>query len=88
MGVEGFEDDEEGDDEEGDNEDARPRPGLSKPKRARNSSGGRWMAVGLETMGMESALGMRPVVASSEGSRTSGVGPVARGVRRGGSWKD
>lgn len=59
----------EEDDEEGDEEE----PGLSNPKRALNSSGGRKTASGLEIMGIEYAVGIRPVVDSSEGSRTSVV---------------
>lgn len=63
---------EEEEEEEGEEGEERPLPpGLPNPNLARKSLAGRWMPVGLELRGIENAPGMRPVVASSVGSRTS-----------------
>lgn len=58
------------------------RPGLLNPNFARKSRGERWIAFGLELRGIEKVVGIRPVVRSSVGSRTSGglVGTQAGGL--------
>lgn len=65
---------EESHEEEGKMGEEDPRPGFLKPNLARKSCGERWIASGLEMSGIERAVGMRPVVWSSVGSRTSGFG--------------
>lgn len=60
-----------GDDDDDDDDDDSLALGFAKPKRVRNSSGGRKRASGCVPMGMFWAVGIMPVARSSAGSRTS-----------------